>query len=58
VTHELILAPPPPESREGEPYALSPAQAILRKLDLSRHRRSTSDSRPFASSWTKPGAPA
>jgi hypothetical protein len=34
MTSELILAPPPPESREGEPFALSPAQAILRKMVL------------------------
>jgi hypothetical protein len=28
------LTGPAPESREGEPYALTPAQAILRKLVL------------------------
>src|ERR1700720_1526142 len=34
MTSELILAPPPPESREGEPLALTPAQARLRKMVL------------------------
>src|SRR5258707_4221494 len=34
MTTELVLAPPPPESRAGEPLALSPAQARLRKLVL------------------------
>jgi integrase len=31
---ELVLAPPPPESREGQPSALTPAQALLRKMVL------------------------
>jgi integrase len=30
----LVLAPVPPESREGEPLALTPAQALLRKMVL------------------------
>ena len=30
----LILAPPAPESREGEPLALTLAQALLRKMAL------------------------
>jgi integrase len=34
MTNELILAPPAPESREGEPPALTPAQARLRKMVL------------------------
>jgi integrase len=34
MTNELVLAPVPPESREGEPLALSPAQAKLRKMVL------------------------
>ena len=34
MTAELVLAVPSPESREGEPNALPPAQAILRKLVL------------------------
>jgi integrase len=33
-TNQLVLAPPPPESRAGGPLALTPAQAILRKLVL------------------------
>ena len=34
MTNQLVLAPPPPESRAGEPLALTPAQARLRKLVL------------------------
>jgi integrase len=34
MTNELVLAPPPPESREEKPLALTPAQARLRKLVL------------------------
>lgn len=34
MTTELILAGTAPESREGEPHALTPAQSILRKLVL------------------------
>jgi integrase len=34
MTNSLVLAGPGAESREGEAYALSPAQAILRKLVL------------------------
>jgi site-specific recombinase XerD len=34
MTNSLVLAGSPPESREAEPAALSPAQAILRKLVL------------------------
>src|SRR5713101_2197853 len=34
MTNELVLAPVPPESRAGEPLALTPAQARLRKLVL------------------------
>ena len=34
MTNELILAPQAPESREGEPLALTPAQALLRKMVL------------------------
>src|SRR3982750_4736215 len=34
MTTELVLAPPPPESREGEPLALIPAQTLLRKMVL------------------------
>jgi integrase len=34
MTSELILASVPPESREGEPLALTPAQARLRKMVL------------------------
>jgi integrase len=33
-TTELVLAAPPPESRAGEPLALTPAQARLRKMVL------------------------
>src|SRR5580704_6044806 len=33
--HQLILAISPPESREGEPLALTPAQARLRKMVLN-----------------------
>ena len=43
MTNELILAAPVLESREGEPLALTPAQALLRKMVLdsvsSPHRR-------------------
>jgi hypothetical protein len=34
MTDELVLASPAPESREGQPSALTPAQAILRKMVL------------------------
>jgi integrase len=34
MTNSLVLAPVPPESREGEPLALTPAQARLRKMVL------------------------
>jgi integrase len=34
MTNELVLSPPPPESRVGEPCALTPAQARLRKMVL------------------------
>ena len=34
MTTELVLAPPTPESREGETSALTPAQALLRKMVL------------------------
>src|SRR5260370_1014767 len=34
MTNELVLAPVPPESRAGEPLALTPAQARLRKMVL------------------------
>ena len=34
MTTELVLAPVPPESREAEPLALTPAQAQLRKMVL------------------------
>ncbi|MEA3148599.1 MAG: integrase/recombinase XerC, partial [Verrucomicrobiota bacterium] len=34
MTNQLVLAAIPPESREGEPLALTPAQARLRKLVL------------------------
>ena len=34
MTNELILASPAPESRAGEPLALTPAQALLRKMVL------------------------
>ena len=34
MTNELVLAPPAPESTEGEPLALTPAQARLRKMVL------------------------
>ena len=34
MTHQLILAAVPPESREGEPLALTPAKALLRKMVL------------------------
>jgi hypothetical protein len=34
MTNELILAPVPPESREGETLALTQAQAQLRKMVL------------------------
>src|SRR6202453_4418359 len=34
MTNELVLAPIPPESREAEPLALTPAQAQLRKMVL------------------------
>jgi integrase len=34
MTNKLVLAPPPPESREGEPAALTPAQSLLRKRVL------------------------
>jgi integrase len=34
MTSELVLLPQPPESREGKGFALTPAQAILRKLVL------------------------
>jgi hypothetical protein len=30
----VTLAPVPPEGREGEPLALTPAQALLRKMVL------------------------
>jgi integrase len=33
-TTQLILVPPAPEGREGEPVALTPAQRLLRKLVL------------------------
>src|SRR5258705_7981929 len=34
MTNSLVLAPPAPESRAGEPLALTPAQARLRKMVL------------------------
>jgi integrase len=34
MTNELVLAPVPPESREGEPAALTPAQSLLRRRAL------------------------
>src|SRR5882757_2875554 len=34
MTSELVLAVPSPESRAGEPFALTPAQTLLRKLVL------------------------
>ena len=34
MTNELILAAVSPESREGEPLALTPAQSLLRKMVL------------------------
>ena len=34
MTSELVFAPPPPDSREGKWFALTSAQAILRKLVL------------------------
>jgi integrase len=34
MTTELVLAPPTPESSEGQPSALTPAQALLRKMVL------------------------
>ena len=34
MTNLLVLAAPPPESRAGEPLALTPAQALLRKMVL------------------------
>src|SRR5258705_11038666 len=34
MTNQLVLAPPAPESREEKPLALTPAQALLRKLVL------------------------
>jgi len=34
MTTELVLASPAPESREGQTSALTPAQAILRKMVL------------------------
>lgn len=34
MTNELVLAASLPESREGEPLALTPAQALLRKMVL------------------------
>jgi integrase len=34
MTNELVLAPLPPESREGEPVALTPAQSLLLKRVL------------------------
>jgi integrase len=34
MSNELVLAPPPPESREGQPSALTQAQALLRKMVL------------------------
>src|SRR5258707_3993523 len=34
MTNGLVLAPVPPESREGEPAALTPAQSLLRKRVL------------------------
>jgi len=43
MTNELVLAAIPPESREAEPLALTPAQARLRKMVLdavsSRHSK-------------------
>jgi hypothetical protein len=34
MTNQLVLVPGSPEGREGEPLALTPAQAQLRKLVL------------------------
>src|SRR5882757_7226734 len=34
MTNGLVLAAIPPESREGEPLALTPAQPLLRKMVL------------------------
>jgi hypothetical protein len=34
MTNQIVLAPVPPESREGEPVALTPAQSLLRKRVL------------------------
>jgi integrase len=38
MTNELVLASVPPESREGEPYALTPTQIWLRKAVLDSCR--------------------
>ena len=34
MTNELVVAPVPPESRAGEPIALTPAQSLLRQRVL------------------------
>jgi hypothetical protein len=34
MTDALVLAPHPPENREGKSFALTPAQAALRKMAL------------------------
>jgi integrase len=34
MTNELVLMPVPPEGREGQPVALTPAQSLLRKMVL------------------------
>src|SRR3982074_1485832 len=34
MTNKLVVAPVPPESRAGEPIALTPAQARLQKMVL------------------------
>ena len=34
MTNQLVLAAVPPESRAGEPVALTPAQSLLRKRVL------------------------
>src|SRR6202049_886105 len=60
MTNLLVLAPVPPESREAEPLALTPAQAQLRKLVLDavssphskrNYAKALDDLFAFCASW-------
>ena len=64
MTNSLVLAAPAPESGEAEPAALTPAQAILRRLVLDsvpsvhskrNYAKALDDLFAFAASHLSPG---